>query len=480
LVADGAPSSHAVRSLERLGVVLLPVYREVSGPLGIALAAAAVFLALHPALRAARSAPRLWGWLACAWLGAIALCELLSTPFRVTHVDLTRADALAGTALVTAVGAACCATAVSGRRRVLLPLSIAALWAGLAQGGARAWRSALEEVTWLRADLELAREAHGEAPLFAIVDPPGRVRGVDAVQGAWSALLGAGSGERGADEPRPSARGLTLQAFLALAREPEIDALRSAGMVVCFPRAALGAEGGGRASVLLPKPEPSGRTRSWREFARSPSDLDLEALSERTLRVTATAEADTQHAPVARWRAEAPLEILSEGELCAITGVWTVRGPDVEAPVALFDFSSSLAWLLAGRVRQVYSTTLGRIEEAEVLGEPAERPAPGSAELAPEFLGIDLRFPAPPEGFARDAEGRDAWTLGLLDLASWSYVELPATLNADGAVLVPGAARPASVGLGSADAAKAWTLESRVEGAVVWRASGRVQASLDR
>lgn len=470
--ADGGPAAHAVRSLERLGVLLLPVSRDVWGGLGIALAAAAVFLALHPALRAARSAPRLWGWLACAWLGAIALCELLSAPFRVTHSDLSRADALLGSALVTSVGVACCTTAVSGRRRVLLPLGIAILWAGLALGGTRAWRSSLQEVTWLRADLELARAAYGTPPYFVVVDPPGSVLGVDAVQGQLSALLAPSQDNGDGRGNVATVRGLALPALLALAREPELDELRSAGLVLCFPRSAIGAEGDGRLSLQLPLPEPSGRVRSWREFARSPSDLDLEALSERALRVTATAEADTRHAPVARWRCESPLEILREGELCTIAGVWQSRGTDEEPPVALFDLTSSLAWLLAGRVRQVYSTTLGRIEEAEVLGEPAEQSI-SEPPLTPEIRAEDWLFAAPSDGFASDVKGRDALSVGLLDLSSWAYVELPATRDEGGDVLALGAAGVAREWLSAGSAAVAWTLESRVDGVVVWRARGR-------
>jgi hypothetical protein len=472
---------HAERSLERLGVLLLPASSEVWGGLGYALAATALFLALQPALRAARAAPRLWGWLAFAWLGAIALSELLSTPYRVTHADLSRSDALLGTALVTAVGAACCATAVSGKRRLLLPLSIAALWTVLGHGSARAWRAALQEVSWLRADLELAQAEHADAQLFAVLDPPGPTRGVDAVQGDLSALLEPHALGSDGTRKAPNVRRLSTGAFLALAREVELAELREAGLVVCFPRAAIGAEGEGRLSVLLPVPQPSGRTRSWQQVGRSPSDLDLEALGERGLRVRATAEAETQHAPLAYWRAESPLELLATGE---IAGVWRVRGAGTETPVAVFDLSSSLAWVLAGRVRQIYPPEGGgwpRIEEAELLAELPPRPAPDVEQpIAPEVAGDDWRFAPPPGGFARDPEGRESWSLGLLDLETWEHAEIPAVLAANGELSAAGAARVVAEWEHGARSAVAWTLEGRVEGIAVWRARGRTQPLEDR
>jgi hypothetical protein len=470
----GSLAEHAARSLERLGVLLVPVHAEVSGALGYALASAALFLALHPALRAARSAPRLWGWLAFAWLGAIALSEVFSTPFRVTHADLSRADALVGTALVTAVGAACCATAVSGRRRVLLPLAIALSWTVLAYGGATAWKAALHEVTWLREDLVLAQEAHSGVDAFAVIDPPGRTLGVDAVQGDLGALLDPRLLGETTHRRAPSVRGLELRAFLALAREVELAELRSDGLVLCFPRAAIGAQGEGRLSVQLPMPEPSGRTRSWQQVGRSPPDLDIESLGERGLRVRAMPEADTQHAPIARWLAEAPLDDLKNGELA---GVWRVRGAGTETPIAVFDLSSSLAWLLAGRVRQIYPPEgggWGRIEEAELLADTPARPAPDVDQaIAPEQIGDDWRFAPPAGGFARDPEGRESWSLALLDLDRWRYVELTLQLGENGELSAPGAERIVAEWLRSGSTAVSWTLEGRVEGVAVWRARGR-------
>ena len=86
--------------------------------------------------------------------------------------------------------------------------------------------------------------------------------------------------------------------------------------------------------------------------------------------------------------------------------------------MAVFDLSSSLAWVLAGRVRQIYPREgWGRIEQAEVLARPPTRPPPeGAPPLLLEVDGGDWRFASLERGFARDPEGRDSWAVELLDM----------------------------------------------------------------
>jgi len=474
-----AIAADIARSLERLGVLLLPVPVEVVGYLGYAVAGAALLVALHPALWAARSAPRLWGRLSFGWLAVVVLCEVLSPAVRVAPGDLSRTDALVGTATVAAAGVAICTTALSGARRTLLPWLVACSWMLLAHAGALAWSESTRQVSWLREDLEVARETYGRDALVIVLDPPGPVLGVDALQGELAALLEPKVTGRKDDPSPPRVRGATRAAFLALAREEELSELRREGVLLSFPRSAIGAPGEGRLAVPLPPPEPSGRTRRWQQLGRSPSDLDLEACGEQMLRVRAAADADTQHVPVALWRAEAALDLLREGELA---GVWRTRGPQVETPVAVFDLSSSLAWLLGDRVRQIYPREgWGRIEEAEVLACAPSRPPPESAPaLLPEGQAGEWRFRAPEGGFARDPEGRDSWAVGLLDLDTWRHVELPARVAASGDLVVPGAAAIVADWLRGGASAVAWSLEGRVDGVAVWRARGRRVAAGER
>jgi hypothetical protein len=299
------------------------------------------------------------------------------------------------------------------------------------------------------------------------------------LQGELGALLEPTATGR-EDDPRPArVRGATLAAFLALAREEELGPLRAEQALVSFPRGAVGGEGEGRLALRLEPSRPSGRTRSWQQTGRSPSDLDLDALDERSLRVRATSGSDTARAPVAYWRADAALDLLREGSL---PGVWTTREPQTETPVAVFDLSSSLAWLLSGRVRQIYPREgWGRIEQADVSRRPPSRPQPaGGPRLLPEVVAGDWRFAAPEGQLARDPEGRDSWAVGLLDLETWRHVELPARLGEDGALLAPGAAAVVAGWLREGGSSVAWSLEGRVDGVAVWRARGRRVAAGER
>ncbi len=470
----GGELSELVGVLERVGVMLLPVPTAVIGPVGFALAGAMLLLVLHPGLQAARSAPRLWGWLVLGWLGAIALCEALAPGARVTNADLSRADTLAASAVVVAAGLGTSATALSGAVRAWLPWFAALCLAVFAHALALAWREANAGVEHLRIDLEAARERFGRDARLIVIDPPGLVRGVDALAGEIPSLLDPRVTGRASDPWPARARGLSRSAFLALCREPEFTALRSEPAVVSLPSAAIEPGGTGRLAVLLPKPRPSDRVRSWQHEGRSPP-LDLEALSERVLRVRATAEADTEHAPEMLWRASVLLERLRDGSL---HGVWRAEGEHADEPLALFDLSSSLAWLLGDRILQIFPREgWGLIVDAEVaqhMPEPAPDLAPWDAEQD------DWRFPAPPAGFPRDEEGRERWVVGLFDLAAWRYVEIPCAREADGSLRAPGAAGLVAEWLQSGGGTVAWSLDGRIEGVTVWRASGRRIAAQPR
>ncbi len=472
---DGhAWAGELLRLLERIGVLLLPVPTSVTGPAGLALAGALLLVALHPGWQAARSAPRLWGWMLLGWSGALALCEALSAGARVTNADWTWAGTLAGSAAVVAAGLGTAMTALSGPVRAWLPWVAAVCLALLGHALALAWRDAGAQVERLRVDLEAARERFGRDARLIVIDPPGLVRGVDALAGELPALLDPRSTGRSSD-PRPAfARGVSRPAFLALCREPELSELRRGTAVVSFPRAAIEPEASGRLAVRLPAPRPSDRVRSWQHEGRSPP-LDLEALAESALRVRATPEADVDQAPRMQWRASAPLDSLRGGTL---RGVWRAAGEQAGEPLALFDLSSSLAWLLGDRILQIFPPEgWGFIVEADVSPRIPE-PAPG---IAPEVVDLgDWRFPVPAGGFPRDEQGRERWILGLLDLGSWRHVEIDCALEVDGSLLAPGAARTAADWLRQGGGPVGWSLDGRIDGVTVWRSSGRRVASEPR
>lgn len=455
------------RELERLGVLLVPVPVDVLGVAGLALGVAALLLALHPALQALRAAPRLWGWLALAWFAVLALTEALASPRVVRLDDLGAADSLLAATAATCAGLGVCATALSGARRVAVPLVLAVVWGLLAHAGARAWRGATAELGGLREALEDARETLGREALLVVVDPDARAAGVDALDGELAVLCDPAVTGRASDPRPPRVRGVRAEALLALAREEEFDALRGEGALVSAPRAALDLDGRGRHALALTPPAPSGRVRSWRDQGRSPSGLDLDTARERALRVRALHDADVAHAPVVYWRSALGAGPLAEG---SVRGVWSLRAPHTEEPVAEFDLSSSLAWVLAGRGQQLYPREgWGSIVEARV----SERLSGAELALAPRVDGGAWSFATPEGGWPGDAEGRLAWSVGLLDLATWQQVELEVDLDGSGDLRVPGAARQVADWLRAGGGPVAWTLEARVDGTAVWRARGR-------
>lgn len=467
-------AAELTRELERLGVLLVPAPSAVLGAAGVTLGVGALLVALHPALQALRAAPRLWGWLAASWFAVFVLTEALAAPRVVRLDELGGADSMLGATAATCAGLGVAATALSGVRRLVVPLVLALVWSLLAHAGSRAWSDATGELALLQSEIEAARETLGREFEVVVIDPDARAAGVDALDGDL-AVLGDRAVTGRADDPHPPRlRGPSRSAFLAYAREPEYDALRSAGAIVSAPRAALGQPGAGRLAVALRAPASSGRVDSWRDQGRSPSGLELETPHKHALRVRAELDADVAHAPVVHWRGDLRGGALAEGHC---TGVWSQRPPDTEEPIADFDLSSCLAWVLAGRVQQLYPREgWGRIVEARLL----ERlPGPGE-ELAPRVDGSAWSFTTPESGWPQEPTGRLTWHLGLVDLSTWQYAELPAAGDGSGHLRVPDAGRIVRAWLRAGSATVGWSLEGRIEGTAVWRAHGRRASATGR
>ena len=436
--------------LERLGALILPINSAVWGPLGFALAGALVLLALQPAFVAARSAPRLWGWMLSSWFAATLLFELLATPARVHPEDLTRAATLLFTSSAASVGMGVATTAISGLRRALLPFALASGAALLAHENGQAWNTAARSAAELKGDL-LAASAEGPAGARLLaIDPPERVAGLDPLRNALPWMLDplfAASLSEPVRAQMVSRRGLA-----ALAREVEFEALRGEPLILVYS-----ADGGGRRSVLLEPVEPFDLRRSF--FREGRLDLDVPSAGARALVATVKDPANDGEPPRLGWRTAAGEETHE------LTGAW-VQAED--GARAVFDLSASFEWVLSPRIKSIFSTGgWSRIEEA-VLQDALPLPT----VTGPEVRGADWVFRPEQD---RAASAGD-WTLELLDLAELTFEEHPVRESPTGELVAPGAERRVANLLGRGPGGSgplAWSLVRRVGGVAVECLPGR-------
>ena len=481
------------RSSLELGLLFLPTGVHAAGAARVALAGALFLVAVQPALVAARSAPRLWGWLLSTWLAAIALALLPLAIDSIGPTDLTRAGALPAAVAVTCAGLGLASTALSGARRVLLPGLVALGYAVLAHANASPFAQASVVAAELRADVDAARLLHGRDGLLVVVDAPTIVLGLDALGEPLDWLLGTGL-----DSEAP-VRTTSLAGFTALTREREFARLREAPVLVVLPAESL--SGGGaprlpregtlRAAVRLGAPRQGRAPRSWGGGPRSP-DLDVEPLPAwgvgdwlpdagiEGLRVTLRPGGAPGGAPAGAlpdqadgrgtegrgvaWRGRDPG--LREGRA---TGVWLPGG---EAPVLYFDLATSPDWRLSTRVQRVWlESGLPNVARAELLEfapdlGPAVTPAPDAG---------DWRFARPTADVVTRTAGQGRFTVCLLDLETWEYLEIPCEPDGPQHLRATGAADRVAraVRESSGRGAVAWTLDYRVDGVTVARARGR-------
>jgi len=187
---------------------VLPANQEVTGLVGVAIGGAVFLLAVQPALVAARSAPRLWGWLLFGWFVALATSALLQA----------NVPAMA----VMAVGLGLTSTALSGPRRPYVAWAVVLGYAILGYGNARTFGPAARAVEELRRDVRAALEVYPGLrtlvvdPLVAepAVDSPGADLGVGPVGAALPYLVHprlqhereSGASDRGPGVPAAGAR----------------------------------------------------------------------------------------------------------------------------------------------------------------------------------------------------------------------------------------------------------------------------------
>ncbi len=362
-------------AFERLGTLLLPVNAHTIGAWGFALAGVLALAVLQPILIAARSAPRLWGRILGLWAVALLIAEALGPSARVHPGDLRDAAALLGAVAVVSVGLGLGSVAVSGPRRVVLPLVMGLGLAVLSHSGATAHRTAARELAAIEAALKGVK-----APVAWVIDPPEVVLGVRCTEGTLEGLT------------RTAAVLRTLGSDFSSARDAGIELVQRVGQAWSV--------------TPLSAPKPSTGPRDWFREGRSP-ELDLDPFEARALVVRATADADTSRAPVLAWRTTTA-EQGGTNEAGRIEGAWAYLG---EAPEAVFDLSSSLEWLASERVRQVWSVEgWSRITQAEFLGALPQPALAGRARLEGERFSVRLSA----EGEGAD-ERREWWLRALVD-----------------------------------------------------------------
>lgn len=467
--------------IEKLGLALLPVNVAGLGILGYVIVGVLVLAALQPALIAARSAPRLWGWILLSWTVLLGLSVIPDFDVRVHPGDLSRTWVLLPMSLVMAVGTAVAATALPGRRRLILPAGFALSLAVLAHANALPWVTASREVEIMMSDLRLAREAHGTEVDLLVIDPGGRTRRVDALGDALPWLVHPNfAGDVPFDESTERwVRSIEGRALGAFVREPEFDAARASGLVLLAPIAAQPARGLSSRRHRALRVAPAERFEPlspWYGEGRSPA-LDLDPSDVRALVVRLEVLPDSGGPEVARprlgWRARpagsasAPNPGADGDAHGELEGAW-VRGPGVLE--AVFDFHDSVEWLCGGRLRRLWSAAgWAAIEQAQLIQELPEL-APG---LLPEVDGDDWLFrraahrPLVPE---RESV---ALRLALFDVSSYELREFSAQLTPSGDLRVPGAEAAVARTVRRAGGPVAWTLAATVDGVAFAESHGR-------
>lgn len=438
--------------LERLGVLLMPGNVHGLGAGAPLLAALASLLALHPALVAARTAPRLWGRLLVGWAVALAIAIAPNAHVRVLPEGLAGAQALLTAAVVMGIGLGTASSALSGWRRTFVPIAVGGLFSILGRAQAVPHVQAAETVAVLREDLlDAARERSWNGTLL-VLGLPSSVAGLDPVGGDPSVVLSP------ALAPRDRARGvrvvgMTRRAFEVASRGTGLDDLRGSGTSVVLPAAWLEPEAPGRRSVQLLSVGEELDRATWVGEGKSRPGMVFDPLRARHLRVTALHDAETAEAPVLRWLSDLPDDGVE------VPGVW-LRGDD--APEAVFDLERHGTWLLGGRVRSAWTAGgVVQITAAQVSPGP-----PALEGLTPRAVGEGWTFDLAGLDLPSAVGGELRWRLGLLDAASWAYEELEPLDESLSLLSFPGAARW--------DGQDAWwSLDLRVDDVTVLRASGR-------
>jgi len=467
LALDDTTLDRVGLGFEKLGVMILPVSEFGLGKVGYIAAAICILLALHPALVAARSAPRLWARVLLGWLISVVAAQLPNADLRVEPGILSNAHTLLSAALVMAIGLGVASTALSGLRRTFLPGAVVLTYAVLGHANAGPWRAASDMVHELQERLVDVSRAQAWSRHILILDPPVANAGNEVVRASVPYLLDPMFFADSA-EARPThavwVRSIVAPALRALSREPEFERLRGAGLTLLVPAHYVSDAGeqGVRVAVDLSRPSPSTGRSIWRSSGESPSGTELDAATTRAVVVAAMPGASTEELPEVRWRASA--ERHAEG---AAQGVW-LSTPD--GPVASFDLNGELDWLFGDRIRSLwFSGSLTTVVSVEAL----ERATEFGPHVVPRPTGSDWQFDLSDVDFPQPLSTQAALVLGLLDVETMTYAELPVEPLGGGLFVGRGALERVDNAQRTVGGPVAWFLDYRVEGQTVARARGR-------
>ena len=443
-----------------LGALALPVTASPqSSPASRAtlnlLAGALLLAAFQPALVAARSAPRLWGWLAMVATAAVLLALIVGTsigartaPPDERSIDLMPAAAVAAGILAVA------STALSGVRRILIPASLAAGFTLLAQIAAAPEERAGASLEEIQADLAAARAEHGGAAAYLFVDPPElAARPGDT---GLELLLDPSVCPGAARQDTTVVRGITREGLYALGREPEFHDLRRTKLVLLRARPTPGSP---RLATTIPPPAPSSEV-AWRPGELRSELLDVDPFEKLALRALTLPTVSTAEAPRMGWRS-------GESETFSAAGVWL---SGAEGPVAFVDLSRCDAWLYGARPQRAWlEPPVEPIRPPELASDSPAVLARNGGALEPAAREDTWSFAVDPERLPRPLHGDARFVLALLELESLRYLELDPRPPLDGESVV--FAVPDTVG--NRNSTWAWSLELRCGEACIARARGR-------
>ena len=432
-----------LRRLETLGFVFFPAHEGTRVWGGVA-AAVVWLLALEPLLRAARSAPRLWGKLVLAAF----LAALVALPWSLDAQlagRLDGAETLAAAGASVAVALAIATTAISGLRRTLLPvLGVLALgW--LARSAAQDMARAAAAADALEA--RLARQAQGLAELV-VVDPPRACAGFELWRESIAERAPVKQTGQDTQAGRQTARvrAVESRALPRLLRAPGFAEARKAGAALLLD------EGPAR---RLPWAEGAADSAVWRGEGRSPL-FELDPLAACHVRVLTVPGTSVQDAPCMGWRGTE--DQAGNGRACGLWGL--VDG----APVALFDLSGDAAWSDAKLLRRVwFEAPLTSLKSAEI------QPRPPYTASAPRVDGDDWVVDQRDESW-QPLRGVAVWRAAALARDSLALVERP--LEPDGGVLRARGMEAELRRRARRGEALAWWIERCVDGTVVGGCSG--------
>ncbi|MEZ5976812.1 MAG: hypothetical protein R3F34_01150 [Planctomycetota bacterium] len=403
---DGALRALAL-SVEKVGVLLLPANLATLGFAGLFGAGILGLVALQPALIAARTAPRLWGWTLVCWAAAVAVSLSFGVHERVRLDGLATARTLLPATIAMCAGWGLAATALPGLRRIGVPAALALGFSFLAHGNAVAWERASTEYARFQRSV---RDRAPSSGTLLVVDAPRRVAGMDPIGAGLPWILHPLFDPEAAWPPAVRVVDVAGPAFGHLVRSGEFDRWRSAGLRVAVP------DGDG----------------SYRFVDVADRDGTVDRLEWSDALASPLAAIDPVRAAVLE------LEVAGPGAREGARASWIGGAEDGSAPIAtwydraedghaLLDLADLTAWVLAGTVERV------RLEGLDPEGLSArivpELPlVDRSGELAATDGG-DWTF-----GVLRDVGARGSVRLDLLDLATLDSFEVDGRVGANGTI----------------------------------------------